>query len=430
MQIHQPLSIRRHSQLIPRSEGRGMLFRFADCVLDTDRRELRRGNMPVHVEPQVFDLLAYLITNRDRVVSKDEIIEAVWHGRIISHVTLNTRINAVRQAIGDSGKAQAFLRTLPRRGFLFVGDVQPQSDAAAPAARAAAPAPSLPAESRFAGSQEVTFCTACDGVRLAVATVGSGDVLVKTANWLNHAEYDWQSPVWAPIFERWASRHRLVRYDQRGTGLSDWTADDISFDAFVRDLETVIDALRLERFALFGASQGSAVAIAYAARNPERVSKLVLHGAYALGRSRREAASDREQAEAYLTLIRHGWGDRNSAFMQAFSTLYLPTGTAEQITWFSELQRITTSSSNAVRIRRACDEIDVMHLLPQIKVPTLVTHSRNDNVAPFNHGRIIASCIPGARFVALDSNNHLPLQGEPAWDKFMHEMELFLSPAS
>ena len=153
----------------------------------------------------------------------------------------------------------------------------------------------------------------------------------------------------------------------------------------------------------------------------------MLHGAYALGRSQRDTEAEREQAEAYLTLIRHGWGDRNSAFMQAFSTLYIPGGTAEQILWWSELQRITTSPGNAVRLRRACDEIDVMDLLPQIKVPTLVTHSRNDNVAPFNHGRIIASSIPGARFVALESNNHLPLQGEPAWDKFMREMELFLS---
>ena len=403
-----------------------MLVRFADCVLDTDRRELRRGSVPVHVEPQVFDLLAYLIANRERVVSKDEIIEAVWHGRIISHVTLNTRINAVRQAIGDSGKTQAFLRTLPRRGFLFVGDVHPEGESGAEPARAAEVAPP---KIRPAVNQEVTFCTAADGVRLAIAAVGSGDILVKTANWLNHAEYDWQSPVWAPIFERWAARHRLIRYDQRATGLSDWKVDDISFEAFVRDLETVVDALRLERFTLFGTSQGSAVAMAYAARNPHRVSKLVLHGAYALGRSRRETESDREQAAAYLTLIRHGWGDRNSAFMQAFSTLYIPGGTAEQILWWSELQRMTASPENAVRIRQACDDLDVMDLLPQIKVPTLVTHSRNDNVAPFNHGRIIASCIPGARFVELESSNHLPLQGEPAWDKFMREMELFLSGA-
>jgi DNA-binding winged helix-turn-helix (wHTH) protein/pimeloyl-ACP methyl ester carboxylesterase len=403
-----------------------MIVRFGDCVLDTRRRELHRGNRPVHVEPQVFDLLTYLVANRDRVVTKDELIEAVWHGRIISHVTLNTRINAVRQAIGDSGAAQIFVRTVPRRGFLFVGEVHTQDQVSAEAARPAE-LPSVPAENPLAGSQEITFCTAADGARLAVAAVGSGNVLVKTANWLNHAQYDWQSPVWAPIFGRWAVDHRLIRYDQRGTGLSDWKVDDISFDAFVRDLEAVVAALGLERFALFGTSQGSAVAIAYAARNPHRVSKLVLHGAYALGRFRRETAADREKAEAYLTLIRHGWGDRNSAFMQAFSTLYIPGGTAEQILWWAELQRLTTSPANAVRIRQACDDLDVMDLLPQIRVPTLVTHSRNDNVAPFNHGRIIASSIPGARFVALESNNHLPLQGEPAWDKFMREMEVFLS---
>jgi pimeloyl-ACP methyl ester carboxylesterase len=401
-----------------------MIFRFGECVFDCSRRELSRRDTPVHVEPQVFDLLAYLIANRDRVVTKDDIIQAVWGGRIVSQVTLNSRINAARRAIGDSGKMQALIRTLTRRGFRFVGEVEPQDDPRAAPEDAA----DVSAANDLAATQETTFCTAVDGVRLAVASVGQGDVLVKTANWLNHVEYDWSSPVWAPIFERWGARHRLVRYDQRGTGLSDWNVADISFEAFTRDLEAVVAAQGLKRFALFGASQGSAVAIAYAARHPERVSRLVLHGAYALGRAKRETAADREQAAAYLTLIRHGWGDRNSAFMQAFSTLYIPRGTAEQIRWFSELQRLTTSPENAVRIRRACDEVDVMDLVAQIKVPTLVTHSRNDNVAPFDHGRLIASSIPGARFVALDSDNHLPLQGEPAWDKLMREMELFLTP--
>ena len=402
-----------------------MILRFGGCVLDCGRRELCRGDNPVHVEPQVFDLLAFLITNRDRVVTKDDIIEAVWHGRIVSHVTLNSRINAARRAIGDSGKMQGLIRTVTRRGFRFVGavDAEDQGAEGAPAGSKAGPD-----TNGAAADQEITFCTAADGVRIATAAVGDGDILVKTANWLNHVEYDWRSPVWAPIFAQWASRHRLVRYDQRGTGLSDWNVGEISFEAFVRDLEAVVAAHGLKRFALFGTSQGSAVAITYAARHPERVSKLVLHGAYALGRAKRETAADREQAAAYLTLIRHGWGNRNSAFMQAFSTLYIPRGTADQIRWFSELQRLTTSPDNAVVIRRACDEVDVMELLPRIRVPTLVTHSRNDNVAPFDHGRVIASSIPGAKFVALDSDNHLPLRGEPAWDKLMREMDLFLAP--
>ena len=193
-----------------------MIVCFGACELDFDRRELRLSNAPVHVEPQVFDLLAHLIAERDRVVSRDDIVAAVWHGRIVSDATLSSRINAARQAIGDSGKTQTFIRTIPRRGFRFVGDVRWQEPTAAtPSPGAAAVAP---AEDELLASQEVTFCSTADGVRLAVAVVGNGDVLVKTSNWLNHVEYDWQSPVWAPSFARWASKHRLIRYDQRGTG--------------------------------------------------------------------------------------------------------------------------------------------------------------------------------------------------------------------
>ena len=168
----------------------------------------------------------------------------------------------------------------------------------------------------------------------------------------------------------------------------------------------------------------------YAARYPERVSKLILHSAYALGRNRRQTTEDHEQAAAYLTLIRHGWGYPNSAFMQAFSSLYLPNGTSEQIKWFSELQRVTTSPENAIKIRNACDDNNVLDLLPKVKAPTLVTHSRHDNVVQFDHGRMIASSIPGARFVGLESSNHVILPGEPAWETFMGEMELFLSSSS
>lgn len=403
-----------------------MILRFGDCQLDLSRRQLSRGGGPVHLEPQVFDLLAYLIDQRDRVVSKNEIIDAIWGGRAISDATLGSRINAVRQAIGDSGKLQSLIRTMPRRGFRFVGEAIAHSNSGATSS-AADVTITQKDTADIAAKQEVTFCKAADGVRLAVALTGSGEVLVKTANWLNHVEHDWHSPVWAPTFGRWSAKHQLIRYDQRGTGLSDWDVEDISFDAFVRDLEAVIDSLDLKRFALFGISQGAAVAIAYAARYPDRVSKLVLHGAYALGRTKRQGTADKEQAAAYLTLIRHGWGYPKSAFMQAFSSLYLPNGTPEQIKWFAELQRMTTSPENAIKIRTACDEIDVLSLLPEVKAPTLITHSRHDNVVPFDHGRMIASSIRNARFAGLDSSNHVILPGEPAWTGFMAEIDQFLS---
>ena len=406
--------------------GTPMIIRFGDCELDVERRELRLAGSTVHVEPQVFDLLTYLIANRDRVVTKDEIFKAVWNGRFVSEATLSSRLNSARQAINDSGQTQALIRTVPRRGFRFVGEVREPRDAP-PTTQSTAQNDTPVPEQDLVGNQTVTFCRTPDGVRLAVAVVGNGNVLIKTANWLNHVEYDWQSPVWAPTFGRWAAKFKLVRYDQRGTGLSDWDAADLSFEAFVRDFEAVVDTAGVKRFAIFGISQGASVAIAYAARHPDRVTKLVLHGAYALGRNKRETAADHEQAAAYLTLIRHGWGYRNSAFMQAFSSLYLPGGTPEQIKWFSDLQRMTTSPENAIRIRVACDDIDILDLLPKVRAPTLVLHSRSDSVVPFDHGRMIASQIPDARFVGLDSANHVILPQEPAWKTFMNAIEQFLS---
>jgi pimeloyl-ACP methyl ester carboxylesterase len=216
---------------------------------------------------------------------------------------------------------------------------------------------------------------------------------------------------------------RLIRYDARGNGLSDWDARDISFDAFVRDLETVVEANGLKRFALLGISQGCAVSIAYAVRYPERVSHLVLYGGFARGRNRRGLA----EADTLITLVRQGWGRENPAFRQFFTSLFLPEGTAEQMQWFNDLQRITTSPENAARILTATGGIEVSDLLPRVTVPTLVLHCRNDAAQPFEEGRRIAAGIPGARFVALEGNNHLILESEPAWARFIEEIETFLT---
>lgn len=187
----------------------------------------------------------------------------------------------------------------------------------------------LPAAPSPRMQQEIRFCTASDGVRIAYASVGQGPPLVKAANWLNHLEYDWESPVWRHVFHELARDHRLVRYDERGNGLSDWDVEDISFDAFVRDLETVVDAAGLERFPLLGISQGCSVSIAYAVRHPERVSHLVLYGGYARGRYKRGDPDNLEQGEALITLMRQGWGQENPAFRQIFTSLFIPGGTPE-----------------------------------------------------------------------------------------------------
>jgi pimeloyl-ACP methyl ester carboxylesterase len=233
--------------------------------------------------------------------------------------------------------------------------------------------------------QTIRFCTSSDGVGIAYASVGSGPPLVKAANWLNHLEFDWQSPVWRHVFAELSRDHQLVRYDERGNGLSDWEVDDISFDAFVRDLEAVVDAAGLDRFALLGISQGCPVSIAYAVRHPERVSQLVLYGGYTLGWAKR-SQKDKETGKAMLELIRQGWGQDNPAFR--------PNATVEQMQWFNELQRITTSPENAVRLRLAFGDIDVNPLLPQVSTPTLVMHTRADALAPFDGGRKMAAKWP------------------------------------
>jgi len=274
--------------------------------------------------------------------------------------------------------------------------------------------------------QDVRFCMTPDGVRIAYATAGKGPPLVKTANWLNHLEHDWTSPVWRHFMEAFAEDHLLVRYDERGNGLSDWNAEELSFEAFVRDPETVVDTVGLDRFPLLGISQGCAVSVVYAVRHPERVTRLVLYGGYAQGWAARGRPEEIERFEALLTLIRSGWGQDNPAFRQIWATLYLPEGTPEQIRSYSELQRITASPENAVRLSRTLSMIDVKEYLGRVGVPTLVLHSTSDAVVPFGAGRHLAASIPGAKLVALESRNHLLLEHEPAWRRFVTEVRAFL----
>jgi len=404
--------------------GPAIQFRFGDCVLDPARRELRLGGAVVTVEPQVFDLIAFLVRQRDRVVSRDELIEAIWNGRIVSESTLATRINAARKAIGDDGARQALIKTISRKGVRFVGDVQEQRNEyrieqqVERDERPASPPP-----------QDIRFCRTSDGVTLPVASVGTGPVLLKTANWINHIEHDWISPVFSPLFARLATRFQLVRYDGRGNGLADRDVADISLAAFVRDLEAAVSTIASPRIALLGLSQGCASAIAYAVAHPERVSHLVLYGGYALGRSRRGDTEDPAKAQAFLAMMRQGWGEDGSAFMRAFSSIYLPNGTPEQIRWFADMQRASSSGDIAVRLRQACDDIDVTALLPRISVPTLILHATHDNVVPFAQGRHLASAIPGARLVSLESENHVPLHGEPSWNILLSAIEDFLAPS-
>jgi pimeloyl-ACP methyl ester carboxylesterase len=273
----------------------------------------------------------------------------------------------------------------------------------------------------------VHFCRSSDGVRIAYAEVGKGIPLLRTGHWLTHLEYDWESPVWSSLLREIAAGRRLIRYDARGNGLSDWEVDEISFEAFVRDIESVVEATGLDKFDLLGVSQGAAISNELCVRHPERVRHLVLYGGFARGRRMRGSQQEIANSDAIATLMRQGWGQENPAFRQMFTSQFIPGATAEQMEWFNDLQRITTSPDNAVRLRHAVDLIDVTDLLPRVPSPTLVLHCRHDAVQPFEEGRRLAAGIPGARFVTLEGRNHIILPGDASWERFFEELKAFLS---
>jgi class 3 adenylate cyclase/pimeloyl-ACP methyl ester carboxylesterase len=274
-------------------------------------------------------------------------------------------------------------------------------------------------------AQMIKYCRAPDGVRIAYAISGSGPPLVKTGNWMNHLEYDWESPIWRHVLRGLSRSHTLIRYDARGNGMSDWDVDTVSLDAWVTDLETVVDAAGVERFPLLGISQGGAISVAYAVRHPERVSHLILYGAFALG-GRKGTPAVKEVCDAMSTFMRLGWGAHNSTFRQMFTGLMIPGATHEQADIFNELQRKTTSPECAVRYFDVVNDFDIIDLLSKVKAPTLVMHVRDDKMVPLGWGRKLAAGIPGARFIALPGRNHLFLGHEPASDRFFEEVSLFL----
>jgi pimeloyl-ACP methyl ester carboxylesterase len=278
--------------------------------------------------------------------------------------------------------------------------------------------------------QEVRFARVADGTRLAFATTGSGYPLVNAAHWLGHLEFDLQTPVWRPWMERLSAHYRLTRYDSRGCGLSDREVSSIGLEDLVADLGAVVDAAGLERFALLAKSQGGAISIAYAARHPERVSHLVLCGAFARRSiGRHPNLRDRAVIEGMIQLIKFGWGEPNFAFRQLFTNLFIPQATPEQTRAFTEIQQKATSPAHAARLVRAFAKMDASSYLGQITCPTLVTHCRGDSVIPFEEGRFLASSIAGARFESLDSQNHFPLAGEPAFERFFDLLREFLPTA-
>jgi class 3 adenylate cyclase/pimeloyl-ACP methyl ester carboxylesterase len=276
--------------------------------------------------------------------------------------------------------------------------------------------------------QNIRYCTAADGVRLAYATVGSGPPLVRTAHWMGHLEYDWEFPIFRHLLLGLAKDFTVVRYDARGNELSDWDVGEISLDAWVSDLEIIVNAIGLDKFPLLGFSQGCAIAVAFAARYPERVSHLVLYGGYVTGRMKRPGLTDadRERNSALTTLMKLGWGSDEPTFRQIFTSILMPTATKQQADAFNELERLSASPECAVRYFETVGNFDVRSLLPKVQAPTLVLHIRDDASNPIEQGRELAAGIPNARFVTMPGRNHVLLEQDPGVPIFFDEVRSFL----
>jgi DNA-binding winged helix-turn-helix (wHTH) protein/pimeloyl-ACP methyl ester carboxylesterase len=391
-------------------------YQFGPFHLDARERRLSRGDEVIALRLKVFDTLLVLVENAGRLVTKQELLDTVWPGTAVEENNLNHNVSVLRKALGERATGQQYIETVPRVGYRF----------AAPVESLTAPTRSSSPPATPKSRQEIRYCTTGDDVRIAYGISGSGPPLVKASNWLTHLDFEWGSPIWRHWYAELSRHHRLIRYDERGNGMSQRDVDHGSFDLWVHDLETVVDAAGLDRFPLLGISRGGSIAIAYAVKHPERVTHLVLHGAFAAGVNRAGTPQEIEAHCALASLLRLGWGLNNPAFCKTFTSRFVPESTPEHERWFDEMQRVSTSPENAARLIERGADIDVRPLLPHVKVPTLVLHCDRDRAVPPERGRALAAGVPGARYVSLPSANHLILEEEPAWATFLEEVGIFL----
>ena len=396
-----------------------MVFHFESFQLDVAERRLLCAGKVVPLRAKVFDTLCILVENHGRLLRKDELMQRLWPDSVVEDNNLDHNISKLRSALQNGSNGQKFIETVPRQGYRFVANVRQISGSPAAQTVIPSPTPDPPSE------QEIQFFTTSDGVRIAYTIGGSGPPLVRAIDWLNHLDFEWKNPYRRHWFSQIMSHNTLLRYDQRGSGLSDWNVDDFSFERSLADFEELIATVGFEKFALVGSCQGGPIGAAYAARHPERITKLVLVGAFARGWPP-PGSMVIEQFNAMLTLIRHGWGRDNPAFRQLWTTLFRPDASPQESEWMNEFQRITSSPDNAAHMMAEFPKIDITDLLPKVSCPTLVLHSRDEAVVPASEGRLIASRIRGARYVELPSRSHEVVPSDPAWQIFVDEVSRFL----
>ena len=390
-------------------------YLFGVYVLDVDERRLLRDNEEIRLRGKLFDTLRVLVENAGKLVRKDAFMESVWPDSVVEDNNLDYCISQLRKLLYPA----KYIETVPRHGYRFVAEVT----AVKPHGRllqleAAVQQPNAP-------DQEIKFFITSDGVRIAYNIGGQGPPLVRTIHWLNHLDFEWKTPLRRQWLSEIMQHNTLLRYDQRGSGLSDWNVSDFSFERTVQDFEELVDAAGLEKFTILGGCQGAAVGIAYAVRHPERVTKLIINGTFANGWPA-PGPGAQEHLEAMLTLIRSGWGRDNPAFRQLWTTLFRPDADSVEAAWLNELQRISSSPENAASMMAEFPNIRVLDMLPKISCPTLVLHSREDGAVPVQEGKLIAARIRGSRFVELPSRSHMVAPGDAGWDQLVQEFSAFM----
>lgn len=399
------------------------MYRFGEFELDLRLFELRHDGAACAMEPQVFDVLSYLVRNHDRMVPKDELIEHVWPEKYVSEAALASRVMAARKVLGDTGREQRFIKTVHGRGFRFVGNVRVEGDAAAGDAESgttedpqAEPEPSMPG---------VQYAQTRDGLSIAYSVTGEGPPLIRVLGWFTHIDMEWRWAKGRRFWERLAQRHTLVRYDGRGMGLSQ-PAEHFSTESRALDLEAVVEATGFERFALLGMSEGVYAAVHYAARHPERVTHLITYGGgVSAGIAETEAWT--EQTELFVRIIRQGWATETPAYRQLFASLFLgPGATAEDVQYFCEMQRVSASADRAAHYLASLVEDGVEESARAVRVPTMVVHRPKEALIPFSRSQRLAALIPGARLRTLEGDNHWLLIDDAGAPDFVRAIEEFI----
>lgn len=396
---------------------RPMRYEFADCELDLEARTLRRAGDAVLIEPQVFDLLVVLAGKSGAIVTKDELIDAVWEGRIVSDATISARISVARAAVGDNRRDQSIIRTVSRRGFQMVAKV---TEIAADTRPASVP--------KSAPRQIIRYATSRDGTSIAWSSAGEGPPVLHAWHHFSHIEKDWTSQLLSPALTRLAGHRRLIRHDIRGCGLSDPMQPGATIDHHVADMLAVADAAGLTRFPIVATLQAATVAVRFAALHPDRVSRLVLHNAYARGRAIRSGAPVDAENDPFIALLASGgWGDPADGFMRAWATMVLPMATGDEISELIKLIAHSSTAQAALHHRTVIDRFDVLADLSRVQAPTLVIHARLCSVHPVAEGRKVAAGIPGAEFLEVDSSNTFLIGSDPAFERVVAATLEFLA---